>query len=187
MDSLHPRPIYVLALGLLLLVPFAVFGFSGERWAEAESAFRHVEGLVTDLITHPDRRIARAAQKSGPCVEMAGDCGHAADSEGYFKNAQNAAKRLEKLVKAAGKAGADTTRIEAALLRVRISARSIVFEGIREVKARPDFEIDDRVVRAAAKAEMLIEKARRAETGRKPWLRAMKAYRKAFLRLEEFL
>ena len=83
--------------------------------------------------------------------------------------------------------GLETAGLKASFEDLRVAARRIIQAGIVDVKAHPDFLTNDRVVRAAAKAEACIDAAREALRGRRPFVKSYAAYRSAYAALLEFL
>jgi len=187
MTSPHPRPLPVLVLGLFLVASAGALAQSAARWDFVGESMCSLGQVVRDLSGCGQKKVERVAGKTCAAIQKAALCSGGEEGREFFKTAVKAAKRCRKAQRTAERKGIDASGIRPALETVRISIRSLLLEAIDEVKDRPDFVDDDRLVRAAAKAEDHIQKARLSMTSKKPFIQAFSNYRTAFEALRKVL
>jgi len=179
---LYPRPrsVPVLAFALCLIAPAIVLAASQARWQFLESSVCDLGQEIMALGGCGQKKVERAADRVCAAASLASDCARVKEGKGFFKAIAKAVKRCRKLAKTAEKKGIDTSGVPSALENTRIATRSLILCCIDEVKDRPGFIDNDRLLKAVAKAEVQIERAKLALTGKKPHVRAFAAYRLAF-------
>jgi len=180
MPHLRPGSVPVLAVCLLVLVPAVVLAVSAARWELLDTSICDLGQDLMALAGCGLKKVERAADRGCASATLASECAREQEGKAFFKAVVKMVKRCRKVTKAAGRKGVDATAIPADLERTRLAARRLLLDAIEEVKGRPGFIDDDRLVRAVARAEDQVQRAKLALTGKKPYVRVFSAYRTAF-------
>jgi hypothetical protein len=164
-------------------LPMALAAVGPELWDCVACCTCQFDDGLDDLANCGQKRVSRLAERTRLTLREAGDRASECDGKGCFRALTKLAKRARKTSRAAERKGFGAEGIPCGLESLRVAIRKVIEAGVAEVKARPDYETNDRLVKAAAKAEGGIEEGREALDGRRPYIRCFAAYRQAWLAL----